>query len=174
MAKTNKTAIIKKPEPATFDELLESRMTGNFYIGDDETPLQRLSRILPELGFDAATVAQIVERYYADRQRKGPKIVLRVVTREDNDMIKALCKTTPRDFDTKADKFVGGEIDKVDYTFKRLAFAIVEPPVPGKDLQEKADYLSKKLSEEMSQELLRASLAMNRFDLGRVEEQVKN
>lgn len=156
------------------DEILASRKTGKFYMGDDETPASRLARILPEFGLSPEDVGSVVAAYYADREQSGPAFTLQRVTKTENDKIKALAKQKEKTFNRETKTFSEGGIDGEDYTYLRLAYAITAPEIPGEDLRAKADYLAANLTPLEAQELQAASFELDRFNLSRAQELVKN
>lgn len=185
----------------TFDEILAPRKLGKFYLYDAESPATRLmtvlERLVEEKGFkvpaekagdplfescagmidlsDPEEIGKLVARFYAENEgERGPAITLRAITKTENDRLREQCKQTPRVMEQKTGQWSGGEPDSEDYALMRLAAAIVEPEVPGVSLREKAVWLSENLTPMQIQDLLVASMALDRFDLRRIEEKVKN
>lgn len=185
----------------TFDEILAPRKRGKFYLYDAESPATRLMKVLGRLveekGFkvpaekagdpmleacegmldlrDPEEIGELVARFYAeDEGERGPAITLRAITKTENDRLREQCKQSPRVMDQKTAQWSGGEPDSEDYGLMRLAAAIVEPEVSGSSLREKANWLSENLTLMQIQDLLVASLELDRFDLRRIEEKVKN
>jgi hypothetical protein len=185
----------------TFDEILAPRKLGKFYLYDSESPATRLMKVLKRLvdekGFEVPTektgdpvleacagmldlrdpeaIGELVARFYTeDEGERGPAITLRAFTKTENDRLREQCKQTPRVLDQKTAQWSGGEPDSEDYALMRLAAAIVEPEVPGASLREKAIWISENLTPLQIQDLIVASMALDRFDLRRIEEKVKN
>lgn len=176
-AKSTKTP--EAPPKETLADILAKRRTARYYLSDDEPLPMRLGRILPLFGqsvdlTDPAIVAAIVRAFYATRDPNAVPFLLRRVTATEEEEIKAQCKASPREFDKARDTFVGGEVDQEDFTYMRLAFAILEPEVPGATLREKATWLRAELSKQEVNELTAASLELNKFKLQKAMEQVKN
>lgn len=162
----------------TIDELLADRRLGTFHLMDDESPAERLARILPEFGLAPEQVGEIVARYYQDRAAKaGPAITLKRVTKTDNDLIRATTKKTPRELVNPHDPkqgFKGGDLDPEDYFAVRSAFAMQDPEVPGADLRSKADHLVKTMTLDEIKAIGEASIAMSGLNLERIDQLVKN
>lgn len=160
------------------DELLASRRTAKFYLGDEESPADRLARILPSFSLTPEQVGQIVEAYYTARvEQTGPAITLRSITKTENDQLRAMAKKKPAKLINPAKPELGftpEEIDQEDFVFLTLAKAIVEPEVEGADPRAKADHLASTLTIAQAFELFAAVDANSRFNLQRAQDLVKN
>lgn len=162
----------------TFADLLEGREVGKFYLGDDTPVFARLARVLPEFGdkvdlTDVEVQKAIIAAFYTDMTEQGRAIQVRRVTKTAFESLKPICRKLEGKVNEQTKRFEQ-PLDETDLSYLRLAYALVEPEVPGEDLRAKADWLAANLTAIETNELLTISIQMDQFNLSRIREKVKN
>lgn len=177
-----------------WDAVFAGRKTGIYYLHDQEPLAMKLTRVLmttaaeaggelaearkdPSLeGYvkldDPMVVGKILALFLKTHEAsRGPGITLRRITKTENDQIKAECLKERL-------RAPNGEwyekIDEDDFGVRRLAAAIVDPPVPGATSTERAAWVRENLSAGQINEISGACVDLDGFNLQRIEEKVKN
>ena len=156
-------------------ELLEKRSVGLYPMGEVKTARQRLLEIVRAYGLEHEQFGRAIAEYYENDEAEGIVFKLRRITKTEQDKLRAQAKKkADRVFNHQTRQMEDGAIDADDFIFLKLAYAIVEPEIPGDDVRAKADYLAENLTLAEAQELSLALDDLNSFNLRRAKEQVKN